>query len=142
MNTITPLIQEFFADFERAGNSGDTAVSLSQFHDPYMHLGPDGMHIITREIFRAAIDKRKTFFASLGLKSTKMEVVEETALDDIYTLVKVKITMHFEKTGKDAVDVEQYASYLLSLTNEKLEVVLYLNHSDLMTLMKSAGLMS
>jgi hypothetical protein len=139
---ISPTVQSFFQEFERAGNTLDVPVILSEFHDPFMSIDPGAVHIVTREMFSGALQKRKGFFDSLGLKHTTVTPIEETIIDDRHVLVKTSVVMTFEKSsGEKPIIVEQFSRYLLRKDDHGYVIVLYHNEAELMTVMKNAGLL-
>jgi hypothetical protein len=134
------LIEQFFKDFERAGHALDIDRILTQFADPFLHADPNGTRAVKRADFPAALKKRKEFFASLGLKTTSIQPLEETRLDDVYTMVRARVVMQFEKVPGQPVDVQQHATYVISVKEATPQIVMYLNHDDLTTVLRHAGL--
>jgi hypothetical protein len=138
MNIITPSIQDFFTEFNRASAALDIPVILSEFEEQFMYASPKGTQVIKSEQFAAVVGKQKELFDSFGLESTRTSPVEEQTLDEFYTLVRAEVTMAFEKDGKSG-HILQKVAYILSM-REKPRICFYSNPNDVMKLLDEAGL--
>jgi hypothetical protein len=133
-------VQQFFRDFEEASNNFDAARSAAQFSDVFLHADPQGVQAVPKDAFIKSLDKRRAFFDSLGLRTTKLAVIEEIPLNSQYTLAKARVTMYFRRPEGSELSVEQTASYIIKL-GETPQVVFYLNDQLLTELLQAHGLL-
>jgi hypothetical protein len=112
----------------------------SQYADTFMFGGPQGVQSIKKKDFLRVIPKRKGFFTSVGLKTTKLASLEETRLDERYSLIKACWTMRFEKDLHKSIDDEISATYIVFLENDSLRIVFQIDHQDLQTRVQELGL--
>jgi hypothetical protein len=88
-------IKLFFEGVEKAGNSLDLDLIDSQFADQFIFADPNGTRVIEKQKFLPALPKRQEFFKSIGHQSTKVLSLEETPIDDQYTMVKAHFCCSF-----------------------------------------------
>jgi ketosteroid isomerase-like protein len=139
MNTaISPSVQQFFAEFNRASAALDIPAILSEFAEEFLYAGAKGTQVIRKEQFAALVAKQKEMFDAFGQVSSDTVPVEEYPLDDAYTVVKAKVTMIFRKDGKD-VEIVQQVSYMLRMGDTP-TICVYANAHDVMRLLSDAGL--
>ena len=92
------------------------------------------------ENFREAIPQRKVFFQQIGFKSAKILNIDETALDERYTMAKVHWHMVFEKEKGNPLDFKFFITYFLFDPGSGPKVVFYISHDDEQKVMRDAGL--
>jgi hypothetical protein len=137
---ISIAVKQFFKDMENTSKNFDATENAQQFNDVFMHADPSGIQAITRDSVVASLDKRKTFFNTIGLDSTHLTVLEEIVLNSTYTLAKVLIKMHFVRSDGGVEDVEQTASYILNVDSTP-QIVFYINDQLLSDVLQSHGLL-
>ena len=140
MHGISDGVRTFFDNYERAVNTTDTEVFSCLYADTFMFGGPHGVQSVKKEDFLKVIPKRKGFFVSVGLRTTKLETLEETRLDDKYILVRAIWKMRFEKDPGKPIDDANSATYILSLENNALRIVFQIDHQDLTKKAQELGL--
>jgi hypothetical protein len=140
MGSSFELIQQFFRDFERNNNVGDWDASVAQFADVFMAAGPDGATTVHSSDFALALPKRKQYFDRLGCRSTTLETLSETRLDDRYSLVETQWRLVLASTGRPVKDVLLGSSFIIDRATEPLKIVFYLAHHDIAVVLKERGM--
>ncbi len=134
-------IKTFFEEVEQAGNSLDLALTDSQYEDQFIFANPDGSQVVEKQKFLAALPKRHEFFKSLGHQSTRILSVDETRLDEQYTMVKAQFLMQFRRPSGQLVETEVDSIYILFLKGDSPKIVMQIEHEDLQEAMKARGLL-
>lgn len=140
MHHVSEPIRTFFQEFEDAGNNFDLEASVEQFSETFMHADPSGVRAVPRNGFLQSLPKRKAYFDAIGLRKTRLEVVEEIPLNAVYTLAKVAVTMDFVAKNGESKTVPQTASYIVKMGGDTPQIVFYLNDQMLQEVMASHGL--
>jgi hypothetical protein len=140
MDTVSPVVRRFFEEFGRAAKALDVDRILAQFADPFLHADPGGTRAIGHADFPAILERRRALFGPLGLRESATIPLEETPLDDRYTLVRTRVSMRFERPGGQDIEVHQDATFLLSSYQNLPKIIMYMNHQDLSSVLRGAGL--
>src|ERR1700724_168222 len=88
-------VREFFAGYEKANAEFEVPKIAALYADVFMFGGPQGVQCVKKEDFVRVLPKRKEFFRSVGLVSSKIESLEASNLDSKYVLVKAVWKMRF-----------------------------------------------
>jgi len=97
------LIKEFFEQVEQASNTLDLELIDSQFAD---QPDPNGTRVVEKQKFLTFLPQPQEFFKSLGHQSTKVLSLDETRLDDQYTMVKAHFLMTFQKSSGETAEAK------------------------------------
>ena len=116
MSTTNSEVQVFFTEYETANAVFDVAQIAACYADGFMFGGPEGVQCVKNEDFLKVLPRRKEFFKSQGLVSSKIDSLEGSTLDSKYTLVKVIWDMTFDRGSGELVHSQNAASYILSRT--------------------------
>ena len=127
MTDVSAAVRDFFAEFERNGNTRDLDAVANQFADVFMSADPKGAVAVPRETFLAALPHRERLFATVGLTRTRLASIRETRLDDVYTLVDTDWIGELRDGGELALS----STFILRREGESHVVVFYLNHQDI-----------
>jgi hypothetical protein len=141
MAEASDLVKTFFEDYERGIEAADAERIASRYEDTFAFAGPQGMQAIKKDDFLRVLPRRREFFKTVGLISSKIRSLEETRLDDDYVLVKVYWTMSFEKDFEQLIVDEISATYILHRRDDSLRIVFQLDHQDLMKRVQDLGLL-
>ena len=133
-------VREFFDGYEKANAEFDIRNIAALYADVFMFGGPQGVQCVKKEDFVRVLPKRKEFFRSVGLVSSKIESLEASNLDSKYVLVKAVWKLRFESSTGLPVDSENSTTYILAGTGDSFEVVVQLDHQDLMKKVQDLGL--
>ena len=142
MNQASDIVREFFEGFEKATNALDLEILGSQYGDSFMFASPQGSQSIKKVDFLKVLQKRKGFFKTIGLISSKITALEETRLDKNYVMVKTYWNMQFEKNPGQSIVNEISATYVLFQQENILQIVFQLDHQDLTKRVQELGLLA
>jgi hypothetical protein len=140
MSNNNAEVKSFFIGYEAANAIFDVEQIARCYADAFMFGGPEGVQHVKKEDFLKVLPRRKEFFRSLGLVSSKIHSLEETTLDSKYTLVRVVWNMRFERGVTEPIDNQNAASYLLSKTDDRFQIVFQIDHQDLSKRLQELGL--
>jgi len=135
MSTITA--EEFFRLYEQANRDFDVQLIAKLYADTFMFGNPQGVQAIKKEDFVKVLPRRKEFMKTAGLLSSRVDSVQASTLDSQYVLVKTVWNMSFRGTHADEVTRKISATYVLSNIGESFEIVLQLDHQDLMKIVQN-----
>lgn len=113
MSTSSPVVQQFFEQFERSRNTFDVAAVDSQYPDAFMFAGPDGPRVIQKTALLDFFSQGREFFKTLGHKKTELVSLDETRLDEHYARVRAQFVWRFEKAPAPPIDVEVDSTFIL-----------------------------
>lgn len=133
-------IKAFFEGVEQASNTLDLDLIDSQFADQFIFADPNGTRVVEKQKFLAFLPQRREFFKSLGHQSTKVLSLDETQLDDQYTMVKAHFLMQFKKSSGQIVDAKVDSTYFLFMKGDSPKIVMHMEHEDLKEAMQARGL--
>jgi hypothetical protein len=131
MSDLNQRAKQFFGAYETANAEFDAPKIANLYAEVFMFAGPQGAQAVKKEDFVKVLPRRKEFFKSAGLVSSRIESIETLALDGRYTSVKVKWKMRFERAGAEPVESDNFATYILSSTGDSFQIVFQLDHQDL-----------
>lgn len=134
---ISSDVRDFFARFEQAGNRLDLDEISGQFADPFMSADPNGVQAVPKAAFLAALPAREKLFASIGATGMRLTGITETPLDDHYILVDTQ--WETEPATSETEPLSLSSAYVLRRTeDDTLQIVFYLNHQDIMEVIRAA----
>lgn len=133
--------RKFFARYEEGANSFDPDLVCSQFTAEFMGGGPGGVACFKNgDDLRTWTENRRSFFQEIGFRFATILDLEETPLDDYYTMAKVYWNMVFEKEPGRPLDFKFCITYLLFDSGSGPKVALWNSHDDEQRIMQEAGL--
>ena len=135
-------IKAFFEGVEQASNTLDLELIDTQFADQFIFADPNGTHVIEKQKFLPALPKRLEFFKSLGHQSTRILSLDETPIDNQYTMIKAHFLMRFQKTSGQTTEAKVDSTYILFLKGGSPTIVMHIEHEDLKEAMQARGLLS
>src|SRR6187549_3182206 len=137
----TDKLNLFFEGIEKVGNSLDLELINSQFADQFLFADPYGTRVIEKQKFLTALPKRLEFFKSLGHQSTKILALDETQLDDQYTMVKAHFLIQFRKPSGEIIEARVDSTYFLFMKGDSPKIIMHMEHEDLKEAMQKRGLL-
>ena len=140
MEHTTQSIEDFLRAFEHTENHLEVNALVSQFADTFLVAGPDGARVVKASDFALVLPKRQQMFEQMGHRSTKLESAVVTELDDRYVMAETKWRMTFAHGEGQLSDVVVGSTYLLD-TKAELEILLYLMHQDITTVLRERGIL-
>lgn len=137
-----PFIERFFQEYERGTNTFEPGLVTSQFAEVFIGAGPNGVVAGSNdEEFRAVIPQRKAFMEQIGFKQAEILSLDESVIDEHYTMVAVQWRMTFEKEPGQPLPAEFEIVYFLFIEEELPKIVLYIAHDDEEETMRQMGLL-
>lgn len=133
-------LKSFFTGYETANATFDVEQIAACYADVFLFGGPAGVQSVKKEDFVKVLPRRKEFFRSRGLVSSKIDSIEASTLDSKYTLVKVIWNMRFDRSGSEPVFSQNAASYIVSRTDDRFQIILQIDHQDLGKRVEELGL--
>ena len=133
-------IREFFDDYEKANADFDVQRIAACYADVFMFGGPAGVQPVKKDDFVKVLPRRKEFFRSAGLVSSRIESLEPSNLDSKYALVKALWEMRFERGTGEQVSSENSTTYVVSNSDGRFEIVFQIDHQDLTKRVQELGL--
>jgi hypothetical protein len=123
-------VAEFFDRFATASDG-------ARFHPTVLTLDPVSVTPVTREQVVASLPRRKEFFAGLGITGMTLDSLDESPVDEQHTLVRS--TWRLERTPSSSIPEGTIftSTYLLRKVDGEWQIVVYLNHQDLRTLVSA-----
>jgi hypothetical protein len=140
MSNQNAEVKSFFTGYETANAIFDIEEIAACYADVFMFGGPEGIQCVKKEDFLKVLPRRKEFFRSRGLVSSNIASLEASTLDSRYTLVKVIWNMRFDRGASEPILCQNAASYILSRTDGRSQIVFQIDHQDLGKRVQELGL--
>jgi hypothetical protein len=134
-------IQKFFEGVEIASNTLNLDLIASQFADQFIFADPNGTRVVEKQKFLPFLPKRREFFKSIGHQSTKVSSLEETPIDEQYTMVKAHFRMQFQKATGEVKEINLDSTYILFMKGDTPKIVMHIEPEDVQQAMKNRGLL-
>ena len=133
-------VQLFFTRYEAANAVFDVAQIAACYAEVFLFGGPEGVQCVKKEDLVKVLPRRKEFFRSRGLASSKIDSLEASTMDSKYTLAKVIWNMRFDRSASEPIYSQNAASYILSRVNDSFQIVFQIDHQDLTKRLRELGL--
>jgi ketosteroid isomerase-like protein len=140
MDELNAKVREFFDGYESANAEFEVQKIAAFYADLFMFGDPQGVRCVKKEDFVRVFPRRKEFFQSVGLVSSKIESLEASGLDSKYALAKAVWKMRFERGTGQPVDSQNSATYILSAAGDSFQIVFQIDHQDLTKRVQDLGL--
>ena len=135
-------MESFFRTFERLSAESNAADLAGLYAPAFLLAGPRGSQLVRGADLEQAIPKRKDLFKRLGCTSTHLETLEETVLDDRYSLVRAEWHWCFERSSEAMVEFTLPSSYVIERSPDRWQIVAYIPHADIMAELRQRGLLA
>ena len=139
MSDVSAEVKGLFTHYESANAIFDVEQIAACYADAFMFGGPAGVQCVKKEDFLKVLPRRKEFFRSRGLVSSKIDSLAGSMLDAKYTLVKVVWNMRFDRSVSGPVYSQSSASYILCGANDGLQIICQIDHQDLTKRVQELG---
>jgi hypothetical protein len=140
VNNVSETIREFFEEYERGICTNDHELLVARYAESFMFASPSGAMPINRADFLKILPRREAFFKTIGLRSSSIESIVETELDESYVMAKVHWRLQFERDGRELAVAETFATYILDRRSH-VQIVFQLDHQDLTKRVEELGLL-
>jgi hypothetical protein len=135
----TGRLRSFFALLE-AGPADLT--TLARLYAPAIVVaGPTGSQVVTIDNLLLGVQKRKQLFEAAGCQRTELVHLEETPLDDRYTLTRTEWRWQFARPDRAPTEITLPSTFIVERTSEGPRIVLYLMHADVVAVLRQRGLL-
>ena len=111
------------------GDDGTSDAGSELFHQQFFSLDPVAANLVTRDQLAAALPQRAAMFESIGALRMELTGLSEMRLDDHHVLAATEWAVVF--ATPDAEPLTLHSSYLLRRTADDWEIMVYLNHQDI-----------
>jgi hypothetical protein len=139
--TASDDVARLFAGYERAFDALDVEAIVGLYGDCCIAAAP---HFVActkgAEELRAAVTQAFATYRQIGMVSARLVSLAETALDDYYSLAKVRWGARFQKTGDELITFED--TYLVHRDGPALKIILFISHADEQAVMREKGLIA
>ena len=129
MTGLDTRVREFFDGYERS--NADVHRIAACYADVFMFGGPADVQPVKREDFVKVLPRRKEFFRSAGLVSSKIASPRSVKARLQICLGEVVWRMRFGRNGADPIESDNSAMYILSAGDDRFEIVFQIDHQDL-----------
>jgi len=132
-------LHELFTEYEKAFAALDIKKSAGFFSDTFISAGPRGAIAQSKAEFLKLADQAAEFYKGVGQTSAKILSLQENAVSDEYSLVRVHWGVTFKKTGDSMIEFD--VSYLVQKIGPEPKIILFIAHEDEEEAMKELGLL-
>jgi hypothetical protein len=137
---MSSAMETFFKDYQHNSNSGEIGVLVSQFAEVFLVAKPQGAQAVQADAFALALPGRKKLFDSMGCRSTDLISLREIPLSDQYVMAETEWQMTFAHGEKSPEKILVASTFIVYTGGEQPNIVFYLPHHDVMTLLKNRGI--
>jgi hypothetical protein len=141
MNNATPVVQEFFDRYARSRGALDIDLISSQYPDVCMFAGPSGARVGEKAAILAAFPKGREFLEAAGHTATTVLSLDETRLDERYTLVRATFVWRFEKASAQPIDVTVDTTFVLFMDQGAPKIVFQQEREDFQQALRASGVL-
>ena len=142
MEETRTALEEFFRHFLCNAEDGDVTTEVAQFAAAFLAAGPQGASCVRREDFAVVLPKRRQLFKSVGLRSTEFVSMRAETLDARFSMARTRWRMRFESTPQPPQEIVVDSTFLVDTSVQPFQIVLYLAHQDIMTILKERGILT
>ena len=141
MDVATPVVQEFFDQYARSRSAMDSDRIASQYAASCMFAGPDGAQVAEKPVLRAGFPKALELLKTVGHTSTKLASLDETTVDEHYTMVRAQFVWRFEKAAAPPIDVTVDSTFILYIKDGVPTIVFHHEHEDFWQALRTRGVL-
>lgn len=134
-----PAIRTFFEDFAQRNASGDAEGLVRLYAASFLMARPNGVQVVKAADLLPAIPKRKQLLAAIGCRSTTLASLQETKLDDRYSIVRTEWRWRFDRGGDGPEEITLPSTFIVQQSGEGLQIVFYLAHEDILAVLRERG---
>jgi hypothetical protein len=132
-------LEKLFADYGKSFSALEMRRVAGLYSENFVAAGPRGVISQTRDAFLANADKAAAFYKQVGQESAEMKSAKETWFGDKYVMVTIRWAARFKTLDQP---VEFDVSYLVQLTGETPQIILFISHEDEQEAMAKLGLLT
>jgi hypothetical protein len=129
MPTLRDEVQAFLDDYQAAINANDLDAIGALYGEAFLFGAPQGAQPVKRNDFLRVIPKRREYFQTLGLTSSRIIGFDATPVSDHYVSATVSWILPFDRAAGPPIAC--VATYILHRLDGRLVIVAQLDHQDL-----------
>ena len=137
-----PTIRDFFEGLEISSETGNTTVLVNLFADPLVVASSNGARVVKATDLARMIPKRKEMLDAAGCQGAKLVSLNETRLDDHYSMVRTEWRWRVTSHGNESQEITLPSTYIVRRSSDGLRIVFYLAHGDITEVLRKRGLLS
>lgn len=141
MQTTSDVVRDFFRRYERSRNTFEADLIETQYSDAFMFADPQGARITEKRAVLVALSRGRELLRTLGHASTTLESLDETRLDEHYTMVRARLVWRFEKASTQPVDVAVDSVFILYIKHEVATIVFQHEHEEFQQALRERGVL-
>jgi hypothetical protein len=132
-------IKKLFAEYEKAFNALEVEKQVPFFAEHFISAGPKDSIAHGRDEFAKMASKAAEFYRSVGQTSAKILSMDETAISNEYSMVRVHWGVTFKKIGDRLIEFD--VTYFIQKTGPEPKIIMFIAHQDEEAAMKELGLL-
>jgi hypothetical protein len=136
-----PVIELFMDRYARATAGGDAETLGTLFAPTFLTASPSGPQVVRAADLVPAIPRRRQMLESAGCQLPLLASVQDTPLDARYSLVRTEWRWRVMRGGELVVDLILPSTFIVDRTGPSPQIVCYLPHQDIMTVLRDRGLL-
>lgn len=133
-------IKNLFAEYEKAFDALEVEKQVPFFAEHFISAGPKGSIAHGRDEFAKMASNATEFYRSVGQTSAKILFMDETAISNEYSMVRVHWGVTFKKTGDRLIEFD--ITYFIQKTGPEPKIIMFIAHRDEEAAMRELGLLS
>ena len=115
---------------------------VAQYADTCMFAGPDGARVAERHAVLAGFPKALELLRTVGHTSTRLASLDETTVDEHYTMVRAQFVWRFDKATAPPIDVTVDSTFILYMKDGVPRIVFQQEHEDFWQALRTRGLLA
>jgi hypothetical protein len=136
-----PTMRRFFEALEISSETANVTVLVNLFADPLIVASSNGAQVVKASDLARMIPKRKEMLDAAGCGTAKLVSLNETALDDHYSMVRAEWRWRVTSRGNESQEITLPSTYIVRRSSEGLQIVFYLAHGDITAVLRERGLL-
>jgi len=141
MDVTTPAVQEFFHQYARSRSAMDSDHIASQYAESCMFAAHDGPRVAEKQAIREGFPRALKLLKTVGHTSTQLASLDETRVDEHYTMVRAQFVWRFEKAAAPPIDVTVDSTFILYIKDGVLTIVFHHEHEDFWQALRTRGVL-
>jgi hypothetical protein len=141
MDVATPVVQKFFDQYVRSRSTMDIDLLVSQYAESCMFGAHDGPRIAEKQAIREGFPKALELLKTVGHTSTRLASLDETRVDEHYTMVRAQFVWRFAKAAAPPIDVTVDSTFILYTDNGAPTIVFHHEREDFWQALRTRGVL-
>ena len=141
MDVTTPAVQEFFHQYARSRSAMDSDHIASQYAESCMFAAHDGPRVAEKQAIREGFPRALELLKTVGHTSTTLASLDETRVDEHYTMVRAQFVWRFEKGATPTVDVDVDSTFMVHIKEGAARIVFQHEHEDFWQVLRTRGVL-